>query len=649
MKTFFLATIAVLAFVAVNAKNYPYDWKVDRKQYTLTADEKSAGEIILKEHLEYTYAVENESLVMYWVYHKIVRVNNAEAIRRNNRISVGMSGTIDLIELKARTINANGKIIVFDKEDMKEIKDEESGKGSRIFAMEGVETGGEIEYLIIKQIKPNVYGRFYLQHDVPVKESSFILKSPKHLEFEFRTYHGLPAVQTKQENEENIYTLDMKNVQAIKDEGFSNADAWNQRVEYRLAYNKKRTFAKLYTWDYAGTEFYSRMFTSSKDDDKAISKFVQSLKDDPGRNLQARIRSIERQIKTSIHINKESNDESLDNIPSILKSKVASEHGITKLFIATFTALKIPVQLVVTCNRSYRMFDDTFDSWNFLDDYLIYIPGSNTFLSPYNFQLYSPLVDSEYTGHKGLFIEPVEVASVKSGLAYVNDIPASPWNYSLDRRLIKIKFNSTLDANEIYFKNDAIGHKASEIAPYYGLLSKEQQEKVMQEYTEEVVPGVTIDKWAAKTNFDGEVDEFTMEVNFATAHFLDHAGPRILLKIGLIIGPQTELYKDDARHLPVSNWSNRGYERTINLTIPEGYVIKNLNDLNFNVFSSGKPDAPFSFVSSYKLEGQTLVITVNEYYKELYAPLEAYEGFRKVVNAAADFNKVTLVLEKVKR
>jgi hypothetical protein len=36
------------------------------------------------------------------------------------------------------------------------------------------------------------------------------------------------------------------------------------------------------------------------------------------------------------------------------------------------------------------------------------------------------------------------------------------------------------------------------------------------------------------------------------------------------------------------------------------------------------------------------------YYTAIYAPLHRYEDFRKVINAAADFNKVTLVLEKLK-
>jgi hypothetical protein len=648
MKSFLLTAITLFSVFTAGASAYPYDWKADRSQYTLAADEKALAEIVLKEHVEYSYVIEEDKLVMYTVYHKIVRVNNSEAIQRNNRIRVSMSNMIELIELKARTINS-GKTITFDKEHLKEVKEEESGKGYKMFAMEGLEIGSEVEYLVIKKIYPQVFGRVYLQHDVPVKESSFKIKSPEHLEFDFKSYHGVSNVQSSQADGQNIYNIDIANLKPIKEEDFGNADEQTQRIEYKLLFNRKRSNAKLYTWDYAGTVFYERIFAVGKDQEKAISKFVQSLGDDPSKDQQARIRAIERKIKTTIHLNKGAQDESLEDISAILKSKVASELGITRLFAATFNALKIPVHLVMTCDRTTRKFDETFDSWNYLDEYILYFPQANTYLSPYDPELISPLVDPVYTGHKGLFIEPVEVASVKSGLISINDIPALPWNFSIDRRIIEVKFNGALTENEIYYRNDLTGHKASVIAPYYNLMSKEQQQNVIEEVTKEVVPGVAIDKWSAKTNFTGPTDEFTMEVNFKSSHLLEHAGPRILLKLGLIIGPQAEMYNKTERTLPVDNLHNRAYERTITLTIPEGYTIKNPDDLNFNVLSTGNADAPFSFVSGYKIDGQKLVVTVNEYYKELYAPLEAFEGFRKVINAAADFNKVTLVLEKVKR
>lgn len=648
MKVIVLTAIAVFGIILSKATPYPYDWEAGRKQYSLSAGEKDLAEVILKKHVEYAYTFEDDKFVMYSVFHKIVRVNNTEAIQRNNRITISLFNTIELLDVKARTINAQGKVLTFDKESMKEVKDETSGNGYRIFAMDGLELGSEVEYLVVKKVNPFVFGREYLQHDVPVKQASFLMKSPKHLEFEFRTYNGLPAVQSRQEGEENIYSVESADLKAIKDEDFAIADAWNQRIEFKLQYNRKKSNAKMYTWANAGTEFYQRIFVISKDEEKSIRKFAELLKDNPSQDELTRIRAVERHIKSVIHVDEKTRNSALSDITAVLKNKVASEEGMAKVFVATFGALNIPVQLVITCNRSFRAFDGGFDSWNFLDEYLLYFPRSNTYLSPYSAALKSPLIDPIYAGNKGLFIEPIEVASVKSALATVKEIPAPSWEYSIDRRVVDIAFNESLEENTVKSKNILTGYKASVIAPYYDFMSKEQQQKVIEEFAKGLAPGVAVDQWSAKTDFSGKVDGFSMDMTFNTPYFLERAGPRILLKLGLAIGPQSELYNNEPRLLPVDNETNRGYERIVTVTIPEGYTIKNPGDLNFNVYSTGSPDAPYSFVSSYKMEGSKLVVTINEYYKQISCPLESYEGFRKVINAAADFNKVTLVLEAKK-
>ena len=114
MKPFWLISVLLVVFSNSKATTYPYDWEAGRKQYALSAEEKSQAEIIIKAHVEYTYAMEKDELVMYSVFHKIVRVNNSEAIQRNNRITISMDNTIELVELKARTISGNGKAITFE-------------------------------------------------------------------------------------------------------------------------------------------------------------------------------------------------------------------------------------------------------------------------------------------------------------------------------------------------------------------------------------------------------------------------------------------------------------------------------------------------------------------------------------------------------
>jgi hypothetical protein len=52
------------------------------------------------------------------------------------------------------------------------------------------------------------------------------------------------------------------------------------------------------------------------------------------------------------------------------------------------------------------------------------------------------------------------------------------------------------------------------------------------------------------------------------------------------------------------------------------------------------------FLSDYILDGNEITVTVDEYYEVTSLPASAYEPFRNVINAAADFNKIKLVLEK---
>ena len=52
------------------------------------------------------------------------------------------------------------------------------------------------------------------------------------------------------------------------------------------------------------------------------------------------------------------------------------------------------------------------------------------------------------------------------------------------------------------------------------------------------------------------------------------------------------------------------------------------------------------FISKYTIENNMLIVTVKEYYRDVMLPIDQYEDFRKVINASADFNKITIVFEK---
>lgn len=648
LKVGLLLSGLLFVFSVFAADVKPYEWEKTRNRYTLTEEEAKLAELILKQHTQYEYVHENDLFIMYATVHRIVVVNNDEAVQKHNRIVISMNSTLELVDLKARAITKDGKVIDFDKNNLKELKEEESGNAYRIFAIEGIELGSEVEYFFTRKMYASIYNRIFLQYDVPVRNSSFYLSCPGHLKFDFKTYEGYPPVKEIESKEQKVYQTEMNNVPALKREAFSFYDANRKRMEFKLAYNTARSQARLYTWDDAAKRFYSVFYEISKDDQKAVDKFVKSLNDNPSKSTQERIRNIEQKIKTSIRVDKENSDASVRKIQSIVKYKIASAEGMTRLMLAVFGKLGISAEPVITCSREIVRFDGSFDCWTYLDEYVIYFPDVKTFLAPAVFEVRYPLIPSDWTAQQALFIEPFVVGEVKSALSSIAEIPAPEYTLSHDNLDIDVVFNADLSTTLIKQKRDLTGYNSQYLTPYYDLMTEDQRKKLIEEFIHQTAPDAVVKSWKVQLATNKQTDNFLIDADFESTHFLERAGPRILFKAGELIGPQTELYRDEERVNGIENEFNRGYDRKIIIHIPEGYTIKNPEDLKINIVYKSNENEPFLFQSDYSLNGNVLEVTVKEYYKEIYAPVERYEDFRKVINAAADFNKVTLVLEKVK-
>ncbi len=647
-KRFFYTAVGLFFYLTSWASNTYYAWESERPRYKLSEKEEALAEYVLKQHHQYNYVLEDNQFLLYSTVHRIVRVNNNEAIQRHNRIYINMTNVIELADLKARAINQQGKVVNFDISNLKELKDEESGNAFRIFAIEGVEQGSEIEYFYVLKKYASLYDRVFTQFETPVKQSSFKLTSPKHLQFDFHTYNNYPVIEGTVTEETNVYNAQMNDVPALKRENFGAFDANRKRIEFKLAYNTAKSQARMFTWEEAAKTFYNVLTSLDKDDEKALDKYVKELGDDPSKKLDQRIRDIERKIKTTVRVNAEAREESLDDVESIIKMKLASKEGMTKLFVAVFNRLKIESQPVLTCDRSVTKFDGNFDSWSYLDEYVLYFPATKGFMAPYEFAFRYPLISPALTANKGLFIEPITFGNVKSALGSVNDIPATDYTLNTDDLEVEVSFNDDLATNRIIMKREFGGYNASSIAPYFDMVSETDRTKLIEELMKQTAPDPIISKSNAKTVDNGVTNNFVMEVDFTSTHFIEMAGPRILFKVGELIGPQVEMYRDSERMTEVENDFNRGYDRLIKVKIPDGYQVRNPDDVKLNVVYRENDKEPFLFVSTYTLKDNEMTITIKEYYKEIYAPIARYEDFRKVINAAADFNKVTLVLEKTR-
>jgi hypothetical protein len=212
-----------------------------------------------------------------------------------------------------------------------------------------------------------------------------------------------------------------------------------------------------------------------------------------------------------------------------------------------------------------------------------------------------------------------------------------------------IRFDENLDTLLINSKQILKGYGATVYRPIYVFLPKDKQDEINKEIIKSVAGSTNISNIKIEnTRLIDCADNkpLIIAADIKSTELLENAGNKILLKIGEVIGQQVQMYQEKSRQMPVELSYPHVLERKVTLHIPDGYNVKNLDDLNFNIAHKEGEETTMGFVSTYTQTGNTVNILITESYKRIRYPLEQFDDFKKVINAAADFNKVVLVLEK---
>lgn len=647
---FFALLISFPGLLIAGNSFRPYHWDENRTRIELNNAEKDLPVIMLKYYLEYQYVYEGADgeQFMYVTRHKITHVNNDQAIHENNKIYISTGDAGNIINLKARAIQPDGQVVVMDQNSIREIKDDE-GSGYRIFAIDGVEQGSEIEYYYTIKLHARYFLREFFQFNMPVKDASFKLEIPGNLKFAIKSYNGfVPAKITKENDTLRIYEATMHDIPELHDEQFSQPSNRKMRIEFKLAYNSNIGNDRLFTWDDVSKRLYYSMYNIDKDSRKAVSKLIKTIKIDKKASDKDKIIRIEEYIKTGFYL-QNGNPDVMEDINEIIKNKYGNERGFTKLFSALFVQLGIDHELMLTIGRDKVLFDGSFDTWSYLDDYFFFFPKTGLYMTPYFMEYRLGIIPARFTATEGLFVKWIQGQEFDAAIGEIRYIPALPYDQNISKLNILIKIQDDITVSDITMSQSFSGYEAVFFKSFYPLLEKDKKTEMLENLVKYIGQDAEISHLSTENttlNYQNNKMPFTVHSSFKTASLIENAGLRYIVKIGDMIGPQTELYQEKERTCRVENDYNRGYIRDITLIIPQGYAVKNPEDLNMDVFAEDKGNRVYSFKSIYSLEKNKLQIKIEENYKEIYYPKEKFENFRRVINAAADWNKIALILVK---
>ena len=626
-----------------------YDWEANPKY---KVDATSDKEIIsLKEKIvtEFFFTEEN-SLVEYFIEHKVLWLNSDQNIEDYNKVYLPYSSNSELLVNKARVITKDGKVLELDESKILTAEDEESKRVYKYFAFEGIEKESIIEYYYIVKKYPSYKGtRINIQASFDKRDVDFEVFSPTNLIFEFKSYNGLKDVVRDTLSKDKLHwVLHLDTIEGLEREEQASYEASKKYVVYKLDRNTYSNTHNISSYTNVSQNIYAFFYDEkSKSVLSAVNKLLKTQGIDKKSDAPSKIRALEAYLKSNFYISEVKNDD-LEDLSLIIDKKVANEDGIIKLYVTCLQALDIEHEIVLTSDRFKMKFDKEFEANNFLTDYLLYFPKLESYISP-------SVVESRYgfppfnlIDNYGLFIKEVSVGDFKSGVGKVKYIEPSEAKETYDNMLIDVKFDKEdLTKTFINLDKSISGYYAMYIQPYMNLIKEENKDEVLDGFIKSMSENIDITK---KEVFNGApemfgVKPFRITSEITSEHFVEKAGRKYLFKVGELIGPQMEMYQEKKRVLPVESQFKRSYHRVIDVEIPEGFSITNLDDINIDNFYEDKGKKLMVFKSSYTIDGNKLQIIADEFYELNYMNVELYEDYRKVINSAADFNKITLILE----
>jgi hypothetical protein len=650
-KLYLISTITCLLFISASAQyNCAFiNWEENAtptKNITWPADESA---VFVLDNRVREIVIEKNDVYEIRTLHRRIKIIDAKGVELFNKISLPNIEANDYEVIKARTIKADGKVINFDKKDIKEIEEGE-GKKSKIFAMEDVEKGAEVEYTFSYKKSLAEHGSETFQNGIPVLNAKFVHVSPATLVYEVKGYNGFGSGMESMIDEDKIRvnTAEQTNIPAARDEKYCVFDINLQRIEFKLSYLEKNRSTRVNTWQILANRLYEIYFQPEKNEVKAVAKVFKDLA--LPENEAEKISYLEEYLKTNYASNSEVDDKKVTELDWILKNKITTERGLVKLFIEFYKQAGINFQLVLTGNRISAVIDKDFENWSNAENFLFYFPSTKEYLAPNAMHVRYPYFEPYWGETNGLFCKPVTLGGKTNMVAEIKKIPLHGVADNQSNIESKAALNATLDTLIIQFKHITTGNNTVNDRPVFVFLSDEKDKQAFLQQQAEFGTGTKVNKNCKYENhqltaINKNVPLIISGTGYNTS-YVEKAGKKIIIAAGNLIGAQAQMYQERKRLFDIEIPFAHQFIRDLEITIPDGYTLKNINDLEFNVDLTENNEITASFISTAKIEGKIIKVHIVETYNKVFWPKALINEYVAVINAAADFNKVKLVFEK---
>lgn len=581
----------------------------------------------------------------YIIEHTCRQINDLNAVERYNKLYVPTYNGQLPLSVKTRVIREGKVVSSADNANIKTVKEEDTEY--KLIAVESLLPGSFIETFTVIKTDISFSGYTTFQSADPIKELLVVIETPSFIHMKTKVVNGDVKVKEKIQGESEFKYIELKDVPAAQEEEYSFRQARMMRLEYTLdKIDNQRGGDR---WGDIGSRIYTSIWADYDKYKSAAKKFVKSVGVKSSNSIQENVFLIENNLKSNVQV--------IRGVPTpedpfdAIKSKFASPFGMNRMMLYALKAAEIDLQLLLTCDRTIRFFDKNFTSEEYVTDLLIYVPQIKQIIDPLEQGLRSPSIGDAYLGQDALLVKEEELGGNITPVTVTMKIPANDYATAIISENYEVSIDP--DKGEFDMKVEkGWGPSCDRGLRYIFTLVNEDSKpelykSILQTKLSDAKLTETEDVNAQYKEFSDINKPFIIKGRLTGSDMLEFTGDKIIVNAGFIIGEQSQLYNAKPRMFPMDIEFVHAYDRLIKINIPEGYSFENLDAFNKSFeYKNEKGEVLCSFISSYKIEGNQVVVTIAETYNQLTYPLEFYDSFAKVVNAAADFNKIAIFLVK---
>lgn len=626
-----------------------YTWGEDPFAIVCPDSLLNEAEVNLMQKMVAEFTYNDDDFIERDLYHRVTYLGSDEAIEDNNRIYLPIANDEILEISKARAINPKGKVIELSDEDINSAEDE-NGNITYYYAFKGLEIGSIIEYFFIQTIPAEYSGtRIIMQNDIIQLNSSIHLVAPWNLVFKYKGYNGFGEL----EKDTSDYNFNhwVKHFDFIPKFKFENQSFYSinaMQMVYKLDENIIEGEKDIINYEYMANYIIKNNTIPEKKDKKILSKWLKESNAKEEKTKEAQLRKFEVYLKKNNAILDVSSPD-LKDLQFIDENKILNPLGFIKSVALASEELDINYEIVMTCNRTNQLFDSSFQAYNFLDHYLLYFPEINKYMDPNDSYGSLGIISPYYQDNYGVFFKKFKSGKLVMANSEIRFIEGTLADESHHDMFMDIVMNDDFTHLDVSLNTISTGQFAAGVQPYYDILEPEDIDETNKAQVTWIAESIEVKDVNVENSGFSQlgVKPFLLNSNYSVSEFISKARDKYIIEIGMLIGPQTEMYQDTKRTMPVDSDFRKYYHRKLNFTIPDGYKVENLESINIDKSASDENGVYATFSSTYKIDNNILKINCIEYYKKVFYKVSEYEDYRSIINSAADFNKIVIVLEKL--